>query len=96
MKHWSQNQLLTDSDFSDKDVSLLTVTREQGTITLSNFEAGDLGVQSLTLEAPIGSYPENARLLKGREKSYIIAPIGHLIEERYTPYLQFEDSIGIA
>lgn len=43
----------------------------------------------LILANPIGSYPEGAKLLKGTDKSYIIAPIGHIVEEKYSPYLHF-------
>lgn len=38
---------------------------------------------------PIGRYPEGAKLLKGLDKSYVLAPIGHIIEEKYSPYLRF-------
>lgn len=44
---------------------------------------------SVTLEKALGQFPESARVLKSNNKSYVIAPIGHLIEESYTPYLQF-------
>ena len=47
------------------------------------------GSVSLQSEPPLASYPEGARMLKGADKSYIIAPLGHIVEERYTPYLQF-------
>ena len=45
--------------------------------------------QELCLKSPLGKYPEGAKLLKGDDRSYILAPIGHLIEESYSPYLQF-------
>lgn len=43
----------------------------------------------LSFEDPIGQYPEGAKLLKGKDKSYVLAPIGHMIEERYSAYLRF-------
>ncbi len=36
-----------------------------------------------------GPYPKGARLLSGKTKKYIIAPIGQLIDEKYTAYFDF-------
>ena len=30
-----------------------------------------------------------AKLLQGTDRSFVIAPMGSIIEERYTPYLQW-------
>ncbi len=38
-------------------------------------------------------YPKGARLLKGKTKQYIIAPIGQLIDEKYNAYFEFA-SVG--
>lgn len=48
-----------------------------------------------TIVVPLGppaakGYPKGARLLKGRKKSYVVAPIGQLMDEHYTAYLEFE------
>lgn len=50
----------------------------------TNFVAARFGLQD-----PVGRYPEGAKLLKGADKSYVLAPIGHIIEEKYSPYLRF-------
>jgi Beta-L-arabinofuranosidase, GH127 len=34
-------------------------------------------------------YPKGARLLSGKTKKYVIAPIGQLIDEKYTAYFDF-------
>lgn len=66
------------------------------TMTMRSADHADLqnaylDLQGVTLlpQEPLGSYPEGSRLLKGHDRSYIIAPLGHLVEESYTPYLQF-------
>lgn len=41
------------------------------------------------------SYPKGARLLSGRTKKYVIAPIGQLIDEKYTAYFQFIEPSGV-
>ena len=59
------------------------------TLSLTGFENEQSQSLSFSIEAALGSYPDGARVLKGHDKSYIIAPIGHLVEESYSPYLQF-------
>jgi len=46
----------------------------------------------LSVVSAVGDYPEGAKLLKGDDKTFVIAPIGNLIEERYTPYIEFTGS----
>ncbi len=46
------------------------------------------GLELVVIPA-LGSYPEGAKLLKGVDKDFVIAPIGHIVEERYTPYIEF-------
>ena len=44
----------------------------------------------LAVTAPAAEhYPKGARLLTGKNKSYILAPIGQIIDEHYTAYLEF-------
>lgn len=63
-------------------------TSSDGSIKIGAAETA----QPLSVQAPLGKYPEGARLLQGDDRSYVIAPLGNLIEEKYTPYLQFDDS----
>ena len=58
-------------------------------IAVTDLAAQGLRVIEFFVRAPLGSYPEGAKLLEGDDVSYVIAPLGNLIEERYTPYLQF-------
>lgn len=44
---------------------------------------------TLRIEAAVGAYPEGARLLAGRDKNFILAPLGNIVEERYSPYVEF-------
>ena len=62
-------------------------TSDQRLMVLS--DATKTSSAKLSLRDPVGSYPEGAKLLKGTDKSYILAPIGHIIEEKYSPYLRF-------
>lgn len=39
-------------------------------------------------------YPRGARLLSGKTKKYVIAPIGQLIDEKYTAYFDFVGPSG--
>lgn len=49
-----------------------------------------------SIVSAVGSYPEGAKLLKGDDKTFVIAPIGNLVEERYTPYIEFTASRAVA
>lgn len=48
----------------------------------------------LSLEKPLGSYPEGARILQGEDRSYVLVPLGNIVEERYTTYLEFRADGG--
>ena len=63
------------------------VESNQRLIVLS--DATNAVAARLNIRDPVGSYPEGAKLLKGNDRSFIIAPIGHIIEEKYSPYLRF-------
>ena len=57
-------------------------------LTLSA-KTSEANTAKFVLRDPVGSYPEGAKLLKGVDKSYVLAPVGHIIEEKYSPYLEF-------
>ena len=46
----------------------------------------------LSVRLAVGTYPKGAKLLKGDDKTFVIAPIGNLVEERYSPYIEFAGS----
>jgi hypothetical protein len=64
-------------------------------VQVSKEGASKAGLQFLIIPA-VGSYPEGAKLLRGDDKTFVIAPIGNLVEERYTPYIEFTGSRAIA
>lgn len=35
-------------------------------------------------------YPEGSKVLSGADQQYIIAPLGNIVEESYTPYFDFK------
>ena len=69
----------------------LSVAHGNSSTDITVNDLGEQGLQAteLLVRAPLGAYPEGAKLLEGDDTSYIIAPLGNLVEERYTPYLQF-------
>ena len=58
-------------------------------IAVTDLAEQGLRVIEFFVRAPLGAYPEGAKLLEGDDVSYVIAPLGNVVEERYTPYLQF-------
>ncbi len=56
--------------------------------SLSSFGRGDRN-SALQIVAGVGKYPEGAKLLTGSDRKYIIAPLGNIVEEKYSPYLEW-------
>lgn len=51
---------------------------------------GRRALPALRLAAPAAErYPKGARILAGKTKKYLVAPLGQLIDEHYTPYFEF-------
>lgn len=42
------------------------------------------------VESPKGQYPQGSKALNGHDRSYIIAPLGSIVDEKYTAYFDFE------
>ena len=43
----------------------------------------------LTIDAPLGQYPEGSKVLSGEDRTYVISPLGNIVDERYTSYFEF-------
>jgi hypothetical protein len=37
-----------------------------------------------------GKYPEGSKTLHGQDRSYIISPLGNIVDEKYTAYFDFQ------
>eukprot|EP00884_Botryococcus_braunii_P007105 jgi/Botrbrau1/16396/Bobra.0387s0006.1 len=44
---------------------------------------------AVRFEAPIGRYPAGAKVLTGKDRKYVIAPLSRVLEESYTTYLEW-------
>ena len=75
-----------------------TTTRDRSGRKVARLSDGQIGVATgglgftdlrFTFGKAMSTYPEGSQLLRGIDKSYVIAPLGHLIEEKYSPYLRF-------
>lgn len=85
--------------FWETSASAVTLSAEAGGVfnRMAKSPSGELymaedeSMPSINFEVKgaVGKYPEGAKVLQGSDKSYVLAPIGHLIEEKYSPYLQF-------
>lgn len=42
------------------------------------------------LAAPLAQYPEGAKLLSGADRAFIVAPLMNIVEDKYTPYFDFQ------
>ena len=42
------------------------------------------------LSAPKGRYPDGSKQLHGEDRTYIISPLGKIVDERYTAYFEFD------
>ena len=63
----------------------------ESAMQVSQRAAEKLGL-NLSITSAVGTYPVGAKLLKGDDKTFVIAPIGNLVEERYSPYIEFTGS----
>ena len=45
------------------------------------------------VELPKGRYPDGSKLLKGSDRSYVISPMGNIVDEKYTAYFEFHSSV---
>ncbi|KAG7674396.1 hypothetical protein Ndes2526B_g05121 [Nannochloris sp. 'desiccata'] len=68
-----------DPEYIEKAVTML-----ENNNSYSSGHGGDKGGDGVE-----NSYPKGARLLSGKTKKYVIAPIGQLIDEKYTAYFDF-------
>jgi hypothetical protein len=41
------------------------------------------------VSAAAARYPEGAKLLRGADRSYVVAPLMNIVEEKYTAYFEF-------
>ena len=69
----------------------------QNTVLSSKVESVGAGVSSSALaefewavEPPLGQYPDNSKMLTGEEESYVISPLGNIVDEMYTAYFDFK------
>lgn len=60
------------------------VTRNEVRSTKSTF-GNDWVVESFK-----GRYPEGSKALHGQDRSYIISPLGNIVDEKYTAYFDFQ------
>jgi len=60
------------------------VTQNEVRTTKSTF--GDDWV----VESFKGRYPEGSKALHGQDRSYIISPLGNIVDEKYTAYFDFQ------
>jgi hypothetical protein len=38
---------------------------------------------------PLGGYPAGSKMLTGKDRKYVIAPLSRIVEESYTTYLEW-------
>ena len=50
------------------------------------------GIQShsLGVRQPLARYPEGSQIIKTAQRSWVLSPIGNVIEEKYTSYFDFQ------
>lgn len=53
------------------------------------FHGQSMEASVFQLTPPLAKYPEGAKLLKGSDRSYIVAPFMNIVEEKYTAYFEF-------
>lgn len=44
----------------------------------------------LDIRQPLARYPEGSQVIKTAQRSWILSPIGNIIEEKYTSYFEFQ------
>ena len=59
----------------------------QGAVTGTTANVSDA---EWVVESPKGQYPQGSKALNGHDRSYIIAPLGSIVDEKYTAYFDFE------
>ena len=42
------------------------------------------------VEGPRGQYPMGSKVLTGTDRSYVVSPLGNLVDEKYTAYFDFQ------
>ena len=67
----------------------MPVRKESDSNLATIVEAADGQGMELIFSKALGKFPAGAKLLKGADRSYVLAPVGHIIEEKYSPYLRF-------
>ncbi len=45
---------------------------------------------SIMIEAPLSQLPEGSQVIKTTDRSWLLSPIGNIIEEKYTSYFEFQ------
>ena len=73
----------------DREIDTDPEDVENAVTVLENMENDDKINSSSEGGMKINKYPKGARLLSGKTKKYVIAPIGQLIDEKYTAYFDF-------
>ncbi|KAA6427609.1 MAG: hypothetical protein FRX49_02272 [Trebouxia sp. A1-2] len=67
-------------------LQMMHVNVAQNQVRITNSTLGDDWV----VEGFKGKYPEGSKALHGQDSSYIISPLGNIVDEKYTAYFDFQ------
>lgn len=75
-----------DADEPTVRLQMMHVNAMQDRVPAKTSTVGDDWV----VESFKGRYPEGSKALHGQDRSYIISPLGNIVDEKYTAYFDFQ------
>lgn len=63
---------------------------DDGRLLCQHALPADIQSHRLDVRQPLATYPEGSQVIKTAQRSWILSPIGNIIEEKYTSYFEFQ------
>lgn len=71
---------------------MVKITTLDSLLEISKVGSADaLAATSLWFREPLGRYHEGSYVLRGDDRSYVVAPFHKIVEERYTVYFEVKE-----